>query len=268
MRVSLREVKARTYKRRDSWWTVIFVDPVAVRLVWLLAPYRWATPNFVTALSFVTGVFAAIAFAQGSRMGLIAGGVLFYSAFVLDCVDGKIARLHQNGSIIGKWLEFVLDRVRFLMGAGALFYGQYQVHQNLIYIWAAVAIIVLDLLHYLNGAEMRHEPAAQTPAAAGVLGQQAQKSPLYRRAASFLASHRIRPRLFSGVEFEQLICVVAPITGSVFLVTGLTVGLHLIFEAAAVYVFVRYARELDRATPAADESDTTTGRTPAIVTFT
>ena len=49
-RLSLDEIRDRTYKDRDAWWTVWLVDPLAARLVRLVAPYRWITPNLLTAL--------------------------------------------------------------------------------------------------------------------------------------------------------------------------------------------------------------------------
>lgn len=245
MRISLTETKLRTYKPRDSWWTVVFVDPLAVRIVWLLAPYRWATPNFVTGVSFLFGIGAALAFLDASRFGLVLGALLFYFAFVLDCVDGKVARLNGNGSEVGKWAEFVLDRIRFLLGAGALFYGQYQATQNLVYVWIGVLVMVLDLLHYLNGAEMRLStapPETTDAPMSGALGQLARKNSSLHAIARFFEARRIRPRLFSGVEFEHFLCVIAPLTGLVLPVTTVTLTLHLLFEAAVIAVFLRHAR--------------------------
>jgi len=247
MRISLGETKLRTYKRRDSWWTVIFVDPLAVRIVWLIAPYRWATPNFVTGVSFLFGIAAALAFLDASRFGLVAGALLFYFGFVLDCVDGKVARLNGNGSEIGKWVEFVLDRIRFLLGVGALFYGQYQATQNLLYVWIGVLVMVLDLLHYLNGAEMRiaaAPPEVSGTSMSGALGQTARTNASLHTIAKFFEARRIRPRLFSGVEFEHFLCVIAPLTGLILPVTALTLGLHLLFEAAVVAAFLRHARRM------------------------
>ena len=58
-RLSLGEIRTRTYKDRDAWWTVWLVDPLASRLVWLVAPYRWITPNRLTIAAFLFGVGAA-----------------------------------------------------------------------------------------------------------------------------------------------------------------------------------------------------------------
>jgi hypothetical protein len=52
-RFTLDEVRARTYKDRDAWWTVWLVDPLASRLVRLVAPYRSVTPNRLTIAAFL-----------------------------------------------------------------------------------------------------------------------------------------------------------------------------------------------------------------------
>ncbi|MFL5286419.1 MAG: hypothetical protein ACJ8AW_36945, partial [Rhodopila sp.] len=33
VKVTLQEIRERTYKPRDAWWTVLLVDPLAARLV-------------------------------------------------------------------------------------------------------------------------------------------------------------------------------------------------------------------------------------------
>src|SRR3954451_25037520 len=96
-RIELAEIRERTYKKRDAWWTVLLVDPVAVRLVRLVAPYRWITPNLLTGLATVLGLGAAAAFWQQEHRWLIVGAVLFHLSFVVDCMDGKIARLNGTG---------------------------------------------------------------------------------------------------------------------------------------------------------------------------
>src|SRR3954471_15130012 len=153
-RFALDEIRARTYKDRDAWWTVWLVDPVAARLVWLLAPYRACTPNRITAAAFLLGLGSAGAFAGRTTWWLVAGAVLFHLSFVLDCVDGKIARLNGTGSIFGVWLDFVLDRVKVLICAVALFGGQYAATGRLIHLCVGTGVIFLDLFRYVNSAQL------------------------------------------------------------------------------------------------------------------
>ena len=114
--MDLRDIRDRTYKSRDAWWTVILVDPLAVRLVRLVAPYRWITPNLLSGLAFVMGLGAAWCFAQADRWWLVAGALLFHLSFVVDCMGyrrGKDEELRQvvrpaliDESLVGKFLRF------------------------------------------------------------------------------------------------------------------------------------------------------------------
>src|SRR5688572_12073522 len=122
---TIQEIRSRTYKTRDAWWTVLLVDPLASRLVQFTAGYRWVTPNRLSLAAFVLGLAAAYSFLQADRWWLVAGGLLFHLAFVVDCMDGKIARLNGTGSVFGVWLDFMLDQVRVVICIVALVVGQY-----------------------------------------------------------------------------------------------------------------------------------------------
>ncbi|MET8150138.1 CDP-alcohol phosphatidyltransferase family protein [Actinoplanes sp. NPDC049668] len=153
-RFTLDEIRTRTYKDRDAWWTVWLVDPLASRLVWLVAPVRWITPNVLTMGAFLLGLVTAYCFAQGDYPWLVAGAVVFHLSFVLDCMDGKIARLKGTGSVFGAWLDYVFDRLRVLICACALFGGQYAKTDDIRYLYLAAVVIFLDMFRYLNALQM------------------------------------------------------------------------------------------------------------------
>ena len=153
-RFGLAEIRARTYKNRDAWWTVWLVDPLASRLVRLVSPWRWITPNRLTTAAFALGLAAAACFWQQSYPALVAGALLFHLSFVLDCMDGKIARLNGTGSVFGAWLDYVFDRLRVLVCTIALFGGQYVRTGNFAYVWLAGMVIFLDLFRYLNALQI------------------------------------------------------------------------------------------------------------------
>ena len=66
------------------------------------------------------GCGAAALFAFGGRPALVAGGVLLYLGFVLDCVDGQLARYTRHFSVFGGWLDTIADRAKeYLVYAGS-----------------------------------------------------------------------------------------------------------------------------------------------------
>ncbi len=99
-------------KKLDYAWTVLAVDPVANPIVRLLSREKWLTPDQVTELSLVLGLPVGALYAAGTRTSLAAGATLFYASFVLDCVDGKLARSLQLYSDRGKWLDALADELR------------------------------------------------------------------------------------------------------------------------------------------------------------
>ena len=133
-RFTIEEVRTRTYKSRDAWWTVILVDPLASRLVQVAARYPSITPNRLTVAAFGLGLGAAACFAAADYPWLVAGAVLFHLSFLVDCMDGKIARLTDSGSIFGAWLDFMLDQLRVVVCTVALMGGQYAATGELRYL--------------------------------------------------------------------------------------------------------------------------------------
>ncbi|MEV0319329.1 CDP-alcohol phosphatidyltransferase family protein [Streptomyces sp. NPDC050658] len=150
----LAEVRRITQKKRDAWWTVLLVDPVATPLVRLTAMRTRITPNQITWGAFLLGLASAACFALGDWQWLVAGAVIYHVSFIFDCMDGKIARLTGTGSVFGAWLDFVFDRIRVMACAVALMWGQYDRTGESIYIWAAVAVVGLDTLRYINSLEI------------------------------------------------------------------------------------------------------------------
>ncbi|MFI0357825.1 CDP-alcohol phosphatidyltransferase family protein [Actinomadura sp. 9N407] len=175
---SLDDVRA-VRKERDAWWTVLLVDPLAIRLTRQLARTP-VTPDQITVVAFALGIGAAVCFAQASAGWLVIGALLYHAGFVLDCCDGKIARLKGLGTPFGGWLDFMLDRVRDAVCAITLGGGLYAATGQVAYLWIGVAILGLDMFRYLNSAQiakarrsMRAERARAARQAAAALAEQA-----------------------------------------------------------------------------------------------
>ncbi|GLX99774.1 CDP-alcohol phosphatidyltransferase family protein [Actinoplanes sp. NBRC 101535] len=270
-RTTLTEIRERTYKRRDAWWTVWLVDPLASRLVWLVAPWRWFTPNRLTVGAFLVGLGSAAAFWQGSYAWLLVGAVLYHLSFVLDCMDGKIARLNGTGSLFGAWLDYVFDRLRVLACAIGLFGGQYVLTGDVVHLWLASLVIFLDMFRYLNALQMGkvkqtmkekllaayeeagapapevvEETAEEDPfgpqqsrdsirSRVDVHGDFRERYTLFVRIRNFLLRQRIRAHVFSGIEFMMFVFIVGPMIGQIVITTIVSAVLVLTFEALLVF---------------------------------
>ncbi|MFF1376273.1 CDP-alcohol phosphatidyltransferase family protein [Streptomyces sp. NPDC058308] len=163
----LAEVRRITQKKRDAWWTVLLVDPVATPLVRFTAMRTRLTPNQITWGAFLLGLGSAACFAFGDWKWLALGAVIYHISFIFDCMDGKLARLTGQGSVFGAWLDFVFDRIRVMVCGVALMWGQYDRTGDTFYIWLALAVVALDTLRYINSLEIfkiRHSMRKQIKA--------------------------------------------------------------------------------------------------------
>ncbi|MFG2002421.1 CDP-alcohol phosphatidyltransferase family protein [Spirillospora sp. NPDC048911] len=180
---TLDDVHERTYKARDAWWTVLLVDPPAARLVRFTANRTNITPNQLTVGALIVGLGAGASFAMASWPYLLLGALLYHLSFTLDCMDGKIARLKGTGSVFGAWLDYIFDRIRVLVCAIALMGGQYAATGNVAYIWAALGVVFLDMLRYMDALEI-YKVRSQMRAQLRRLQEEAQLLELARKRAN------------------------------------------------------------------------------------
>ncbi|MBB2944490.1 phosphatidylglycerophosphate synthase [Actinoplanes lutulentus] len=297
-RPTLAVIRERTYKRRDAWWTVWLVDPLASRLVWLVAPWRWVTPNRLTIGAFFVGLGSAYCFWQQDYTWLVAGAVLYHLSFVLDCMDGKIARLNGTGSLFGTWLDYVFDRLRVLACAIGLFGGQYLRTEEVIYPLLATLVIFMDMFRYLNALQMSRvklsmkdrlleaaqaagtkkpefveETDEETPAypdadptqsAVDVHGDFRTKFSLFVRIRNLLLRQRIRAHVFSGIEFMMFVFIVGPVIGQIVATTIASSALLLAFEALLVFKLWTTTKTFNRRLKKL-QAKATTDQAPALV---
>ena len=110
-------------KSVDAWWTVLVIDRLATPLAYALAEIKWITPNTITVSSLITATIASLLISTCLPIGLITGGIMYQVAFMLDCVDGKLARIKGLVSAVGEYLDNLVDRVNSLLLTVALLYA-------------------------------------------------------------------------------------------------------------------------------------------------
>lgn len=232
-------------KSVDAWWTVLVVDPVAVRVLPLVLRCRWATPNVLTLVAGILGVGSGAAFLSGAP---VVGGLLFESSFFFDCLDGKVARLRGGGSRFGGFLDRSVDLVilTWVYSALGLWLGSGGgVPPPLSLLPAVVALVWSWSNQYL--AATRQTLLAATPVTNA-------PSTAFRR----LIPGRRLTRLPSSVDAANLSLFLAPVTTSRTVMVAtlwlVTVGFFL---PAALHNFYATARLLTRPEHAPVHTDVT-----------
>ncbi|MBA2311254.1 MAG: CDP-alcohol phosphatidyltransferase family protein [Actinobacteria bacterium] len=204
-------------KSRDYWWTVFAVDPIALPLTRALARSRSLSPDAVTAISVALGLPTGFAFATGTRAGLVVGALLFYVSFLLDCVDGKLARALGTSSPRGMVLDELGDGARRASASAGLAVYLWRVEGGAQF-WFAVAYGFMAFYFALISGETRTEPATSTGS----------------KWTAALARRRLLPTPGTP-DVAAIVFVIGPLTTLV--VPALIVGDTLFFVAILLTVY-------------------------------
>jgi phosphatidylglycerophosphate synthase len=146
-------------KKRDYWWTVLFTDPIAIPLVRFLARRRWMSADRVSILAAELGFAVGPVLGIGTRASFIAGGLLFQLAFIVDCIDGKLARAMGTTSERGAALDVLGDAIRRASASLGIVVGIWRAEAAGTTFWFAVAYVVLAyfFIELSGGSEVRQE---------------------------------------------------------------------------------------------------------------
>ena len=197
-------------KKRDYWWTVIFTDPISLPLVRLLYKRRWLTPDQVSIIAAVLGLFVGPLFALGTRAGLIAGGLVFQAAFIVDCVDGKLARALGTTSPKGETLDRIGDATRRAsasLGLTLFLWRSEDYSADAILVAALYAVTAYFFIELSGGSEVRQEAWFKKPDGAS-------PPPEPTGLSGVLARWRLLPT--PGMpDVQALVFVIGPVSGFV-----------------------------------------------------
>lgn len=93
-------------KTEQSAWGWLFTRRISI-YVTLLLSRTLVTPNQLTFASIFIGIAAGLLWSIGSHLCFIIGGILFQVMYLLDCVDGELARYKNMSSPKGAYLDFL-----------------------------------------------------------------------------------------------------------------------------------------------------------------
>ena len=119
-------------------------DPVNL---WVHRPLAYAfvllfyrtplTPNQITFLSMLVGLFGAACWFDGRPVLMIWGGVLLWASAILDGADGIMARAKQMSSDVGRAIDGTADVVGAAAGLLAASYHMWVKHES----WLEMALV-------------------------------------------------------------------------------------------------------------------------------
>jgi phosphatidylglycerophosphate synthase len=155
-------------RANDGFFSVFFLRKFSKILTWVAVKIG-ATPNQVTVVSFLIGLYSAYSFSRGEFFHTLLGAVLLQVSIIVDCVDGELARYTRKFSKLGAWLDAVTDRVKEYLVYLGLAYGAAKSGENL---WIpAMALMLIQTFRHLSdynfaqSMKIRNEEKFETPVA-------------------------------------------------------------------------------------------------------
>jgi phosphatidylglycerophosphate synthase len=116
----IRRIYRQSLKPADSYFNLYLARPLAAPFVALFARTR-VTPNQITFLSIVVAALAMVPLvALPGPLGLWLGVAGIELAYVLDCVDGQLARVTGRTSAVGGELDFLMDELKAYLLVAAI----------------------------------------------------------------------------------------------------------------------------------------------------
>lgn len=107
-----------------TWWALLCIYPLARHLTVFIVNRTRITPNQITFAAMGLRLVTAVCFFSGTRLGLIAGALTYYLAYVCDCTDGTVARIQRQASELGRYLDHVADLVGDILILASLAWSQ------------------------------------------------------------------------------------------------------------------------------------------------
>jgi len=124
-RIRLAELQRRCQKpdhrRLGNWFARRVSRPVALRITYVVAPWG-VSANVATLSAWACGVAAAVVFGWGTIWAWVLAAGLMQLWYLLDHVDGQLARLHGTASLDGVQLDYLMHHtVNLLVPLGVGF---------------------------------------------------------------------------------------------------------------------------------------------------
>jgi len=125
------------HRRVGNWMARRVARPLALRVTWIVSPWGLSA-NMATLAAWACGVAAALALAWGSPGGWLLGAGLLQLWYLLDHVDGQLARLHETSSLDGVQLDYLMHHTMNLLVPLGVGQGVFVASGDPGWLWAGV----------------------------------------------------------------------------------------------------------------------------------
>lgn len=111
MKFKYSEVKT-TFHYREPWINIFLLKYLTLPLTYFIVNYTKLTPNIITIFSLLFGITSAYFYFNNQ---VLLGALCYIFSYLMDAIDGKVARLKKIKSDYGAWLDIFVDRFNFII---------------------------------------------------------------------------------------------------------------------------------------------------------
>ncbi|MEM2786127.1 MAG: CDP-alcohol phosphatidyltransferase family protein [Candidatus Nitrosotenuis sp.] len=227
-------------KSNDTVYVVFVVDRLIRYLIPWISKSR-LTPNQITLFTLFAYICSSVFFFLGS---FVLAAVCFQLGFFFDCIDGKLARFRNEFSVIGDWLDTIVDRIGISINAFALGYHQSSYADSREWVWF-FGFVILELLSSINGQYVINREMKKDDNRKKVERTLVSSSRLFSslyRMRDWLRRHRLATPPVGTIEIMIFLFVFAPLFGVVDI--GVRIAVILLFLLHAVTAFFYWRKEM------------------------
>jgi phosphatidylglycerophosphate synthase len=143
------------YKTVGNWMVRNILRDAALPITWALLHTK-VTANQITLLSLLVGLLGIAMFSTVSTLTFLLGTLLLQLWYLLDHVDGQLARYHQTASITGRFFDFLTHHIIHVAIFFALGVYMFNVTGNVMFmIWGFVLSLFMMSFNLIHDAKSK-----------------------------------------------------------------------------------------------------------------
>lgn len=158
--IKWRQIRDKCRRESDYIITLFVTNELSLALTWILAKTP-VTPNQVTAASICSEFICALFYASGY---FLLGSLFYFLGHILDCTDGNLARAKEIFSPLGRWFDFIGDRIGEVFVFLGICFFFYRTNRSLMWITLPMLDVILILFYYYAvdiGLSLKISPSRQ-----------------------------------------------------------------------------------------------------------
>lgn len=143
------------YKEVGNWMVRHILRDAALPITWLLL-HTSVTANQVTLVSLGIGLFGIFLMAFVSKGSFLLGAILLQVWYLLDHVDGQIARYRGTACLTGRFFDFLTHHVIHGVLFFALGFYAFQAAGSLFFVvWGFVMSVAMMMFNLFNDTKYK-----------------------------------------------------------------------------------------------------------------